>query len=253
MDWTQIVFWLTILSVILAAITSLILLLSLDWRISLLALTLQYLGVFFLVLSDWSFEMAATKLIAGWISAAILGMAVNGLVEYHANLNEKRTNKIDQPMDMEENEAPAVQSAESNSGNVPVKDSPLAGTRSMAIVDRISRPNPGGRIVALLTALLVWLTVFSILQTVSNIFPGLSQVQALAGLLLIGMGLIQLGFSNRSFRVILGLLTLLSGFEIIYASIENSALVAGLLASVNLGIALVGAYLLLCPTMQEEN
>ena len=67
MDWSQIVFRAAIPALILVALTSLVLLLSTDWRISLLALTLQYAGVFFLVLQDWSFEMAATKLVAGWI------------------------------------------------------------------------------------------------------------------------------------------------------------------------------------------
>ena len=45
-------------------------------------------------------------------------------------------------------------------------------------------------------------------------------------------------------RVILGLLTLLAGFEIIYAAVESSELVAAALAVVNLGLALTGAYLL---------
>jgi hypothetical protein len=50
----------------------------------------------------------------------------------------------------------------------------------------------------------------------------------------------------------LGLLTVLSGFEILYSAVEVSALVTGLLAGVNLGLALVGAYLLLAPTLEEE-
>jgi hypothetical protein len=53
-------------------------------------------------------------------------------------------------------------------------------------------------------------------------------------------------------RVIVGLLTVLSGFEIIYAAIESSVLVTGLLAGVNLGLALVGAYLLISPKMEPS-
>ena len=45
----------------------------------------------------------------------------------------------------------------------------------------------------------------------------------------------------------IGLLTFLSGFEILYAALENSVLVAGLLAAINLGLALVGAYLASAP------
>ena len=63
-------------------------------------------------------------------------------------------------------------------------------------------------------------------------------------LLLIGMGLFQLGTSMQPFRVIMGLLTTLAGFEIIYAAVESSTLVAALLTAVNLGLALIGAYLI---------
>jgi len=63
-------------------------------------------------------------------------------------------------------------------------------------------------------------------------------------ILLIGMGLVHLGMTTRPLRVLIGLLTTLSGFELVYAAVENSVLVAGLLAIVTLGLALVGAYLL---------
>ena len=48
------------------------------------------------------------------------------------------------------------------------------------------------------------------------------------------------------------LLTALAGFEIIYAAIETSVLVTGLLAGINLGLALVGAYLIISPTMEPS-
>jgi hypothetical protein len=65
------------------------------------------------------------------------------------------------------------------------------------------------------------------------------------GLLLISTGLIHLGLTADILRVTIGLLTLIAGFEIIYAAVENSILVAGLLALTNLGLGLVGSYLLL--------
>jgi hypothetical protein len=71
------------------------------------------------------------------------------------------------------------------------------------------------------------------------------------GLLLIGMGLLHLGITARVLRVAIGLLTVLSGFEIIYATVEGSVLVAGLLAVINLGLALVGSYLLIASNAQE--
>jgi len=62
---------------------------------------------------------------------------------------------------------------------------------------------------------------------------------------LISLGLLHLGLTTDVLRVILALLTVLSGFEILYAAVEGSILVAGLLSIVNLGLGLVGAYLLL--------
>ncbi len=67
----------------------------------------------------------------------------------------------------------------------------------------------------------------------------------LAGtILLAGIGALQLGSSRQTVRIIFGLLTVLSGFEVYYAAVEGSILVAGLLSVVVLGLGLVGAYLL---------
>jgi hypothetical protein len=52
--------------------------------------------------------------------------------------------------------------------------------------------------------------------------------------------------------VIYGLLTVLAGFEILYAAVEGSILVAALLCVVNLGVGLVGAYLLNGGLVEEE-
>jgi hypothetical protein len=43
---------------------------------------------------------------------------------------------------------------------------------------------------------------------------------------------------------VLGLLTILSGFEVFYSAVEGSILVAGMLSVVTLGLGLVGAFLL---------
>ena len=56
--------------------------------------------------------------------------------------------------------------------------------------------------------------------------------------------MLELGITVQPLRVTIGLLTVLCGFEILYASIENSILVAALLSVINLGLALVGAYLI---------
>jgi hypothetical protein len=70
-------------------------------------------------------------------------------------------------------------------------------------------------------------------------------------MLLIGMGLLKLGFTVQPLQATLGILTALSGFEILYATIERSALLAGLLAGITLGLALAGAYLMMAPHLEE--
>lgn len=74
----------------------------------------------------------------------------------------------------------------------------------------------------------------------------------LGGGVLIAMGLLQLGLSTHPLRVVFGLLTVLSGFELFYAVVEDSVLVAGLLVIVTLGLGLVGSYLIGEPATREE-
>jgi len=102
---------------------------------------------------------------------------------------------------------------------------------------------PQGRLFRLFTAGIIMATTFTLSLTASG-WLGLSLPIAWSCLLLIGMGLLQLGISAQPFRVILGLLTTMAGFEIIYAAVESSTLVAALLSTVNLGLGLTGAFFL---------
>ena len=102
---------------------------------------------------------------------------------------------------------------------------------------------PQGRLFRLFTAGIIMATTFTLSLTASG-WLGLSLPIAWSCLLLIGMGLLQLGISAQPFRVILGLLTTMAGFEIIYAAVETSTLVAALLSTVNLGLGLTGAFFL---------
>jgi hypothetical protein len=101
----------------------------------------------------------------------------------------------------------------------------------------------------LLAAGLVGLVVASAVPRIAVYIPAVATEQLLGAGILIGLGLLHLGLTSGTLRVILGLLTILAGFEILYAAVESSVLVAGLLAVVNLGLALVGAYLLVIPTL----
>ena len=67
------------IAVVLMVITSAGLLLVRDWRWSIILLAAQYTGMFILTLQHWPIGMASVKLVAGWMSAAILGMTRSGL------------------------------------------------------------------------------------------------------------------------------------------------------------------------------
>ena len=109
---------------------------------------------------------------------------------------------------------------------------------------------PSGRLFRLLAVGLVALVIFSSSPKIAERLPNVGLEVVLGSLILIGNGLLNLGLTTHPFRVAVGLLTLLSGFEILYAALEVSALVAGLLAGVNLGLALVGAFLMVVPSME---
>jgi hypothetical protein len=186
---------LAFIPVILVAGSSVLVLVSQNWRRSILALAVQYLGVFWLIVLSWPVELAIVKLVVGWVTGAVLG---------------------------------ASQLPEAS------KDS---GGRSSQIF----------RSLAAIFVFILAFTTYPFLSTWINTRPEILQ----GGLILIGIGLLQLGMTTNSLRVVLGLLTVLSGFEIIYSAVETSVLVTGMLAVVTLGLALVGSYLLNVTSMDE--
>ncbi len=190
-------------AVFLVSLTSLLLLNSRSWRWSIFILAVQYIGVFVLVAVQWPIEMALSKVVAGWMAGAVLGIAASEAI-------------VAKPDSWRENE----------------------------------KAWPSGWIFRLLAASLVVLIVLSLAPKAAEIIPGIGLPQAWGSLILIGMGLLELGLTTQPMRVVIGLLTILSGFEILYAAVESSALVAGLLAAANMALALIGAYLLIAPGME---
>lgn len=189
-------------AVILAFLTASILIISWDWRISIAALSLQYLSVFVLVSLSWPAEITVVKVVAGWIAGTVLGLAV---------LNSPKEYPRDSVLTLSD------------------------------IVFRV------------MAAILAGLFAFTGGAKLIALLPEITLQQAQGGLILLSLGLLHLGFTNHPLRVVLGLLTVLSGFEILYSAVESSILVTGLLASVTLGLAVVGAYLLTAPTLEESN
>ncbi len=190
---------LIILALMLACAAAL--LMNRDWRWVLGALGLQYFLAFLMITSSWPLELAAVKLVAGWIAAALLGLTRLNLVE---------ESKPD------------------------------------------TRRLPTSPPFLILSTLLVLLVVSGAAPALADWARQMSIDQAWGGLILVGMGLLQVGLSSSNFRSIVGLLCLLSGFEILYASVEASLLVAALLGVLNLSIALVGSYLLQAPAVEPR-
>jgi hypothetical protein len=103
-----------------------------------------------------------------------------------------------------------------------------------------------GRLFHMFSAAMILAVTFALSLRLVN-FLELNLPDAWGSLLLIGLGLLHLGITSDSFQVIIGLMTFLAGFEVVYSSVETSALVNALLAVVNLGLALAGAYFLINP------
>ncbi len=181
-------------------VTSVGLLLARDWRVSIILLAVQYLGMFVLALQHWPLGMASVKVIAGWMASAILGMTRSGLSPQ-----------------------------ESDEGSI----------------------WPRGRLFRLFAAGIVGMMVAALTPGISAIMAGAGFAVSAGSLLLIGMGLLHLGITAYILRVTIGLMTVLSGFEILYSAVESSALVAALLAIINLGLALVGSYLMIASASTE--
>ncbi|NQS91693.1 MAG: hypothetical protein HQ574_04725 [Chloroflexi bacterium] len=113
-------------------------------------------------------------------------------------------------------------------------------------------PTTPGTYFKAFSAFLIGISVYSLVPVALRWFLGASSQQVLGGLCLFGLGLLQLGLSRKGIRIIIGLLTVISGFEILYATLEASVLMTGLLAILNIGLAFVGAYLLMASNLEEN-
>jgi len=123
----------------------------------------------------------------------------------------------------------------------------LGMTRSGLSNENLAEENiwPRGRLFRLFAAGIVVIIVAGVTPTVDTIMADAGFAVTTGSLLLVGMGLLHLGITAHILRVTIGLMTVLTGFEILYSTVEDSVLVAALLAVINLGLALVGSYLLI--------
>ncbi len=110
---------------------------------------------------------------------------------------------------------------------------------------------PQGRTFRLFMVGMIVVLAIAVTPRLEQSLTGVGAPVVAGSIILTGVGLLQLGTSSQILRIVLALLTVLGGFEILYAALEGSILVAALLAVVNLGLGLVGAYLLNA-SMPEE-
>ncbi len=110
---------------------------------------------------------------------------------------------------------------------------------------------PQGRLFRLFMVGMIVLLAVAATPRLEQALSGIGAPVVAGAVILVGIGLLQLGLSSQILRVILGLLTVLGGFEVVYAALEGSILVAALLAVVTLGLGLAGAYLLNASAPEE--
>jgi hypothetical protein len=112
---------------------------------------------------------------------------------------------------------------------------------------------PQGRAFRLFLVGMIVVLAAAITPRVEDVLSGIGAPVVAGATILTGIGLLQLGTSSQILRVFFALLTVLAGFEILYAAVESSILVAALLAAVNLGLGLVGSYLLTASAPEEAS
>jgi hypothetical protein len=192
---------LQIASVTVALVAALANLIRRQWLVNIIALALQYLAVFVLLIALRPPLLALIKLLVGWMVVLLLLIT-------------------------------------------------LASLKSFLPGQAFFHFTPG----EIFRAAAGIFIIFTLILTAPNLNQGLfastPQTILISSLGLIFLGLLQLGMISEPLYIIIGLLTFLSGFELLYASLEFSSILEALFAAVNLGLALIGAYFLV---KQEES
>jgi hypothetical protein len=190
-------------------ITAGLMVVSRDWRINVIALTVQYFFVALLLARQIRLEVAAVKGLVGWLICMVF------------YLTERR--------------ASVLQQAATSEAEASEQPAPAQRWRWWVMSARAS--------FSLLAVILIAVAAY----TAALRFPlpesVISTDLTLACYLLAGLGLLQIGLSEMPMQVGFGLLTFLSGFDLFYVALEPSLAVAGLLSAVGFLIALAAAYL----------
>ncbi|MBI4769374.1 MAG: hypothetical protein HY784_02900 [Chloroflexi bacterium] len=186
-------------------ITAALLVVTTDWRLGFGALAAQYGLAVVLVAQIVVWQVAAVKVLVGLLVICIL----------------------------------VVTGREVNFGRKASPTAPEAGGAS----PRFEFPTnfPFRALAAAMMVVAAWSTA----SQPDFAWPGLPLGLNIASYLLVALGLLNLGLTEEPMNAGMGLLTLLTGFEMLYAAVEPSLAIVALLAAVDFGVALAVSYLAL--------
>ena len=102
-----------------------------------------------------------------------------------------------------------------------------------------------------LMTVLIWIVIVAIAPSINEWLP-IPYTNLYIGISLMGSGLIFMSLTDDFFEIVLGLLTILAGFDIIYSSLEGSALVTGIYAFIVILICLLSGYFSSAVSDREE-
>ncbi len=180
-----------------------------DWRLNVAALAVQYVLAAALVAQIVVVQVAVVK--------ALVGLLVVGILAYTGR--------------------------EVNFGRVrrPAHARPLPETEAAASRLQFPTNYPFRVLAVVMFVVAAWYTASQPRFALPGLPPGVN----IASYLLVALGLLNLGLTEEPMNAGMGLLTVLIGFEMLYAVFEQSLAVAALLAAVEFGVALAVSYLAL--------
>lgn len=195
-------------------LTAVLVIILWDWRLALAALAAQYFfaGLLFVDLLDP--RLAMVKLLAGWFACLILYVTA------------RQVNWGGRPRDVSGDELANV---------APEKVFQVGPLRVPA-----SLP-----LRLLLVLLMLWL-ITNLFQRPDFALPAVADTMtylSLAILALAGLGLLGLALTGEPLKAGMGVLMFMTGFELFYSALDQSATMLIILAAANLALALVIAYL----------
>ncbi len=197
--------------------TAVFIVMAWDWRLTLFVLAGQYLVAGLLFADTLDPRLAFVKVLTGGFVCLILYMAAR-------QVNSTPWLDSHPPVDVTQEEATAM------------------GWKKGVRIGAYDIPLP---FVRLLAALVVLLVAVALAQRPGVLLPALPAEIAhlnVAVYGLIGLGLVGLGMNDEPLRAGLGILVLMTGFELYYSVQEQSIAVLTVLAAVNLMLALAIAY-----------